>query len=368
LAYFIEEEFDCLDELLLAENECYRHARGTGVDPLCGRSRSHSCFPGMHAQCWYCGHHYVWGGNGQTEHLMCSNARAWHCWHAVAFSGPCAVQSIAQAITAQLWQIEGLDDQFAQMVAAASQDLSGNIEAAWRKLRSDELQFKREEANVISAVKAMGVHETLQQELVSLQLQKHQLLMLRHQLEHRRPHQLVLPKSPTVLRQLLQEEFAKLTSDSLSFGKLLRQLVPQMHVYAVRLCDGGHLYPRAQVVLNLAGNFSDARLVPGLTELFTKTVTLDLFEPPQRERIRKEAVRLQAEGQTQKATARLIAEQPTATAVQKSLALQQRMDSLGLSDPFVMVDEPPADYPKLRRHQHERYLFQMKEGYIRPQI
>ena len=57
---------------------------------------------------------------------------------------------------------------------------------------------------------------------------------------------------------LFEEKFRDLAQDSPEFGDLLRQIVPEFHVYLVRLCDGGHLLPRARVRLNLAGIVPDA--------------------------------------------------------------------------------------------------------------
>ena len=76
----------------------------------------------------------------------------------------------------------------------------------------------------------------------------------------------------------------------------MRLLVPKFSVYLVRLCDGGHLLPRAKVEINLAAQFPDVDHVTGLRELFTRELTIDLFEPPQREEIRIEAVRFSNDG------------------------------------------------------------------------
>ena len=94
-----------------------------------------------------------------------------------------------------------------------------------------------------------------------------------------------------VLRGMTEEEFRRLACDSPAFGKLMRSLVPEFFVYAVRLCDGGHLLPRAKIRLNLGGTFPDLNLVPGMSELLTEVFTIDLFTPPQREQIREESVR-----------------------------------------------------------------------------
>jgi hypothetical protein len=175
-----------------------------------------------------------------------------------------------------------------------------------------------------------------------------------------------LPDSTAALRGLLEDEFRRLAIDSPAFGKLMRRIVPEWYTYSVRLCDGGHLLPRAQIKLDLAGNFPDVNLVPGLHDLVTRELTLDLFTPPQRERIREESVRLATTGMKPKAIARTIDERPTSTAVHNALALHRKMLSLGLDSPYVVVLEPPGDYPKLRRHKHARYIFQPLDGYERP--
>ena len=40
----------------------------------------------------------------------------------------------------------------------------------------------------------------------------------------------------------------------------------------------------------------------------------------------------------------------------------RRMHTLGLTDPYVAVTEPPDDYGKLRRHLHSRYRFEPLES------
>ena len=53
----------------------------------------------------------------------------------------------------------------------------------------------------------------------------------------------------------------------------------------------------------------------------------------------------------------------TKTAVQRAFTLQRKMNELGLTDPYVPVLEPPADYTKLRRHKHHRYEFKPLEDW-----
>jgi hypothetical protein len=118
----------------------------------------------------------------------------------------------------------------------------------------------------------------------------------------------------------------------------------------------------------LDGIVSDAGLVPALRPLLSRMVTIDLFEPPQRERIREQAVRLAADGLGPKAITQRIPERPTTTAVQNALALQRTMEELGLTTPYVTVLQPPDDYPKLRRHKNSKYRFTRLDGYQPPSL
>jgi len=100
-----------------------------------------------------------------------------------------------------------------------------------------------------------------------------------------------------------------------------------------------------------------------LNRMLTRELTLDLFVPPQRERIRLESVRLAATGLSPRQITPRLSEKATPTAVQNALALNNKMRELGLDMPYVLVREPPDDYPKLRRHKNAKYRFEPLEGY-----
>ena len=125
---------------------------------------------------------------------------------------------------------------------------------------------------------------------------------------------------------------------------------------------------RARATLSLAGVVPDARHAPGVTAFLTRTVTLDLFEPPQRERIRAEAVRLAGAGLDQRQIAQRLPEPATQAGVWQALALDRRMRDLGLDTPYVMVSDPPSDYPKLRRHHNAKYAFEPRPDYRPPEL
>jgi hypothetical protein len=377
LAHIDAEEQDEVNRMLDAKNSRVRRKAVNGVDPLWQKSRKRTRFPGQHACCWYCGGHYVWGGNGMTENLMCSASRDWRCWNSVGFHGPLAVERLVNVITSELYALPGFEDQFRELVQIARQDRCGGQAQRWQKLRSDEAVLAREQANFAAAIAQYGPRSVFQEKLRELDAREKELARERSALERLEKRELCLPQSTVELRQMLEDQFQGLAVDSPEFGDLMRLLVPEFHVYLVRLLDGGHPLPRAKVKLTLGGIVPDSQHVPGLDGLLTRELTLDLFErPPQRERIREETVRLAAQGLTQRQIVAQLAKWPTAEeaerpklpVVQQALALDRLMKGQGLDSPYVLLLEPPADYPKLRRHKNAKYRFKPRNGYERPVI
>jgi hypothetical protein len=370
LAHVDPAEFDEVNTLLKAKNDKFHRKLINGVDPLWRVSRKRTVFPGQHACCWYCGWHYVWGGNGVTENLMCSASRCWRCWNSFGFNGPLAVGRLVSAITAELYQFDGFDNQFAELVRRAQHDRFGGVAEEWRQLLSDEATLAKEKENFNKAIAMFGPEPMLLEQLNAIKDREAGLVPRRHRLEHLQAKQLEVPGSALEMRQRLQDKFQQLAIDSPEFGDLMRQLVPEFYVYLVRLADGGHPLPRAKIKLTLAGIVPDAQLVPGLGELLTRELTLDLFDrPPQRERIREDSVRLSAQGLKPCQIASLLEEEkPKYQVVQRALALDRKMTELGLTSPYVLVLEPPEDYSKLRRHKNTKFRFEPKEGYQRPEM
>ena len=366
LAHLDEMAFDELNSLLDARNASRGRKPVNGDDPRLHVARKRTRFPGQHSRCWYCGHHHVWGGNGITGNLMCSHAREWGCWNSIGFNGQLAVERLVSCITAELFQLDGFDDQFRELVEVAGRDDNGQLVQRREALRNDEEILGKQKENVIRTMLEYGPTTLVKEALTSLEGKERRLELERRAIERSHHGRLDIPASATELREMLQREFARSMPDSPDFHLLMRKLVPTFFVYAVQLCDGGHLLPRAKVTLALDGILPDIQNVPGLTDILTRDLTIDLFVPSQRERIREEAVRLESDGLKPKAIAARIAERPSSTAVQNALALDRQMKVLGLESPYVFVSEPPDDYAKLRRHKNPKYQFTPMEGYVPP--
>src|SRR5262249_53347648 len=144
----------------------------------------------------------------------------------------------------------------------------------WHQLEREEQTLAQQEEHLLEAITAYGPKPMFAQKLSELEAAERALASRRQALEALRVRPLGLPDSVAQLRRLLEEGFQKLALDSPEFGEFLRPLVPQFDVYLVRLCDGGHLLPRARVELALSGVVPDAKHVPGLGQLLKRELTL----------------------------------------------------------------------------------------------
>jgi hypothetical protein len=272
-----------------------------------------------------------------------------------------------KAVTSVLYKLPEFDQQYRELVERAAKHSPDEIARRWEKLRQDEKSWEREKVNVTTSIRKHG-EEMFSDQMATLKADKLQIGRERKALQSLGENELKLPPSLTALREMLEREFVDAAWDSPEFGNLLRKLCPEFQVYLVRLCDGGHPLPRARIRLALAGMLDDAIHVPGLDELLSRVMTIDLFEPVQRERIREEAVKLSATGLHPRQIAPLIKEQPTFPAVQNALDLHAKMLELGLSSPYQLLTTPPEDYAKLRRHQNTKYEFRPLPGYLPPEL
>jgi hypothetical protein len=363
LAHVDLADLDEVNAMLARDNHDLGRKPINDADPRARVPRKRTRFPGQHSRCWYCGRQHVWGGNGMSHNMMCTGAREWLCWNSIGFSGRLAAEKLVRAILTECYALEQFDTQFRQLVADAAKDAGSAIAARWEKLRRDEQALEIKSGNIQRAIAEYGPQPLIGKQLEEIAADQGRLKHERRELETLDTAKLKLPQSVAELRQLLQQHFTELAVTSAEFGILMRQLVPEFHVQLVRLCDGGHLMPRALVTLALDAIVPDAQHVPGLKQVLTRRVSIDLFTPPQRQRVREMSVKLAAEGLTSEQIAARLPEKVTATAVQNALNLQRKMESMGLTDPYIVVTQPPADYPKLRRHRNAKYRFTPLDGY-----
>ena len=372
LAFFTSDEFEELQTSLKERNARYKRKPVNGTDPLLKVPRKRTRFPGQFGCCWYCGRQHVWGGNGITDNLMCSGARQWNCWNSVGYDGRLAVTALVDWITVELYRLDRFEDQYRELVEVSHNSGRSDVTRRRERLRNDELSLELKKSNLKSAILEYGTKPMFKGLFDEIEAAERKLKAEGRTLDRIGDNRLQVPASLVELRSLFVEEFTRGMLDSPQFGDFLRKIVLDFRVYLVRLCDGGHLLPRARVKVALDRVVADAALIPGVEEILYREFTIDLFKPPQRERIREASVGLAARGLGPKAIAAKIVDvgdnHPTTTAVQNALDLDRLMKQMGLTTPYVAITEPPEDYSKLRRHKNAKYRFTPLEGYVPPTL
>jgi hypothetical protein len=363
LSHLDPDMFDKVNALLDLQNKNRGRKAINGKDPLAGLSRKRTHFPGHCATCGYCGHKHVWGGNGVTDSMMCVNSREYHCWNSIAFNGRLATTKVVAAITDWLYTLPDFETQLARMIGVAERDRASNLPARRAELNRKVDSIAREKQNVLDSIAAFGPRPMLKEKLDQIDAEQRDLGRLRRELELTEHESVNLPRSIQALRPMFLEKFQNLAWDSFELADLLRQIICQFEVRLVRLIDGGHLLPRARVIVDLSGMLQISASTPELEKFLRREFTLDLFEPPQREAIREASVALAVQGLTHGEIAAKLPGAPTKTAVTNAIALDRMMRAMSLDSPFVLVEERPDNYSKLRRHKHARYQFMPLPGF-----
>ena len=168
-----------------------------------------------------------------------------------------------------------------------------------REIARVEEKLNHEISNIVKALREIGSSDALLTELKQLEDRKSLLVCDREEAE-RLPRQDIEIPSVQTLRNMAKQAFDGLGQQSEKFGQLMRQLIPRITVYPYQLIDHGPIVLRARFTLNLAS------LMPGLAQFeslipnLSRSVEVDLFDPPQRVRFREQVVALCSDGKTQR--------------------------------------------------------------------
>ena len=358
--------FERVKRLRAEQNACFKRG-ADGVDPCKGRPKADTRFPGQAMTCGICGRYFCWGGHGRTGYLMCAGARDYRCWNTTTVYGALAARRIAEAVIAKVTSLADFDQTFAEMLRARAGRAGEFYEKEGRELEARGRRIEREIAHLKDAVRRSGANAILLEEADRLDAERKGLEFDRDQWKRRGVRKVTLPAAD-VLRQRAKESFSRLLESSEEVPDLVRKLLPTIELHPHRLCDGGGIVQRAELRLSLVP------LVPGLgglddvVEMLCFPMTLDLFDPPQREAIRPEV--LAAIGRRPRLSSAAVAQSlgprhgyVTATAVQHALKLARQMEERRLPDPYVRVVEPPSDCGRNRMHRHPDYRFEPLAGF-----
>lgn len=351
LAFIDSDRYDMLIAKLTKNGELYSVPKRRSIDPRKGRAKKRTRFPGQHAYCRLCESMYVFGGHGQTDHLMCDGARAYHCWNGVTFDGKLAAKRVADAVFEFVSSLPEFDSAILAQLRQEAYEHQAAREHRVGQVEKELTQLGREEERLVAAVKQVAGVDALVAALKQLQDDKRRLQYERKQLQEHLPPPVALP-STSQIRDDVRAAFEHLAVESFEFGDGLRKIVSKIVVYPVQICDGGEPVLRGKLTIDLSPYLSDELRLPALESQLRCERVLDFFKVPQRAEYRERVVERRAQGQTE---AQIAAELGlTVTAVQRAAALHRKMLELGLTDPYIELTEPPSS-GRLRRHRHKRF-------------
>lgn len=364
LAFFESTYYDGIIAMLRLRNEKYRRGKD-GNDCRRNVSRSRTRWPGQHLLCGICGRQFVFGGHGQTDHLMCEGARRHLCWNGVTCDGPLTVYKILAEIRLEIERLDGFDEAFRSLVLEEARAGLSEMATEISSLERQQRTLCRAIDNYAQAIGELGMSSAL---LASLRAAETQLADLKLHLQRLKRAQVEqTPELPTAdeFKILALDAFQDIDATSPTFARLMRELIPQIHVYPFRLIDGGLPVLRARFSLNLMGFLPLESRLPGSPSAFERAFVVDIFDKPQRELLRPAVVEgMQDPKMTYKALAHRL--KTHASVAQRAGQIQRLMESAGVTDPYLPIRTPIEGNAKYCRHRHLRFRFEPLPGYEQP--
>lgn len=96
----------------------------------------------------------------------------------------------------------------------------------------------------------------------------------------RRPAPAVVLPTIEELRQAARKALGNLAFDSPEFGRLMETLAPSLYAFPFRIADEGKVVLRAVMQFDLSTLAQEAAELPAVVEHLSRTLIVDLFDPP----------------------------------------------------------------------------------------
>ncbi|QDU63249.1 Recombinase [Planctomycetes bacterium Pan216] len=354
LAFIEPERYDRTIRMLKRRNQKYCRGLKEGVDSRKNVPKKRTVWPGQSITCGICGRGFHYGGNGQSDHLICIGSKEYCCWNGVSFSGPMAASKICDAILKEVYKLPDYDEAQTIELRRQLEEHHRTRDDSRRRLEQELRQLRRQIDNVMSLVREGGPLRSPREELRRLEDEESLIKDELFAMNGKERDSAVLPSRELILANATRW-CVELARDSPEFARVMRTLIPDLRVYPVRSIDGGRTVVRAEFTLHLSSVLLDCHGVQ-CPELLRIPMAVDLFDPPQRISFMTEVMRLWHEG---KLTEREIAAQLgiTQPVVQRAKRLARLLQEMSLDDPYGRVLDASGLGSKYRRHLHPRYRF-----------
>lgn len=353
LAFFDESYYDRVISEVDARNAHYRRKGVNGKDTRRRVPKKRTRFPGQSLVCGICGRGFVFGGHGQKDRLMCSGARQHKCWNGVSVDGPLAAERIASAVLDVVENLPEFDEQFLSVIEEEQTQLESGRKTKRQELCSQIARCERELENLTQFVRDGDSSDHIRSALRECEDKlKHDQAEL-CALEQQMPRRLEIPTLDE-LKSVARSELTQCSAYSWEFCRIMQKLTKRIVLFPYRLCNGGDIVLKARFRLMIGECLRDRQLCEVLRTPLEREIDVNLFDPPDRERVREQIAFLRQSHTLRKSAS--IAGVDYAVA-ERATKLQRFMESQSRTDPYDPVTEPADDMGRLRRHKHARYEF-----------
>lgn len=359
LAFIDPERYDRVVALLKARNQNKGRKPINGQDPLRYRPKKRTAFPGQMVTCGICGRQLVYGSHGQENSLSCHGGKDYLCWNSISLDSKIVQTQVPAMLLHFYKQLPIFAEDFFNQVQQELEAADNERRLKRAALESEKVDVEKSATNVLDLMQQHGNTPIVIQAMKRIEERQAELKVMELELARLSAK---IPKvpDPQELALLAENALKNLDVASFEFAAAMRKVITRFVVLPYRLCDGGHPVLRAFLTINLLG-LADIPSTVGGSSALTRHVVLDLFAKPQRVTHREQVLGLLSQGLDQRSVAQQLG--ITQPAVQHAVALNKIMIQHGLSDPYVLLMAPPADYRKLRSWRHRRYQFTPLPGY-----
>lgn len=359
LAFIDSARFDRLQRQIQERNGKFSRAKN-GADPRANVPKKRTFWPGGHALCGICGRPLYWGGHGRMDRLICSGSRRHQCWNSCTANGAFGAHAILHALLKEVETLSAFNDELTARIRCELDEAATGRLQRRTELDREIASLDRKSENLAKAIANGADFESVRTQLQALNAEKHRAMDERALLDKQPKAVPPLPDRDE-LRRLAAEAIREPPLEDPEFQRMMRALLPQLHLVPYRLCNEKKVVPRAKIVIDFLALSPEHSSLWGEIASYRKEVVVDLFKPSQHVRIREELVRLRGEGKTTRESAKILG--VAIQTVNRALAIQRAMDKQGLADPWVELKQAPDDIGKMKSHRSKNYKFEPLDGF-----
>lgn len=315
--------------------------------------RSRTIWPGQSVTCGVCGGFLYYMG----KHLKCRNSLPSEhqtCWNHVQVPVELTRSRVVDWLVARLAEIPDGRCLVAEAVWKILEPAVSGRQRQAHDMEREIASLEKQSANLTAAIAEGGQLKALVERLKSVEASLNKVRRTKAVQEKRSKRDRHAVDSAKDVAARLEDHLRSLVSRSYEFADLMRRILPDFAVWPVQALDTGQVRPRANFTLRLAAlrkegetrdhQRADLPDVPG---------SLDLFEPPLH--IRNLAACVTAWEEHPKLSLKQIAallgiQHMT---VKRALDYSRRMRTLGLSDPYRELHDPPQEASRWRTRHRE---------------